>query len=280
MRTAQHEPIGSRIASYAILVAISLFLVLPLVWMVLVSFHQAKAPIPDINHLVPKEWHGENYLLVLFNPEVPVWRFALNSILVSGAIVLGQLLITSLAAFGFARLQFKGRDVLFALFLVAMMFAGTVTQIPVYMMVRGFGWLDTYAALIVPGISSSFAVFLLRQFFIQIPMELDEAARMDGASEWTVYRRVVLPLAKPALATAAAFSFFAVWTDFFWPLLCTNSMRMRTLEVGLSVFKNSYGQTDWALQMAAAVVTLLPLVVVFLVTQRAFVRGITLGAIK
>ncbi|MBX3112141.1 MAG: carbohydrate ABC transporter permease [Fimbriimonadaceae bacterium] len=276
----QREGLLSKVSAYVVLVAVALFLLMPLVWMVLVSFHPSNAPVPDFAHLWPKEFHGENYAQVVFNKELPVWRFALNSVTVTAAVVLGQLLVTSMAAFGFARLKFPGRDVLFALFLVAMMFAGTVTQIPVYLMVRGFGWLDTYAALIVPGLSSSFSVFMLRQFFVQIPMELDEAARMDGANEWTVYFRVVLPLAKPALATAAAFCFFAVWTDFFWPLLSTNSVRMRTLEVGLSVFKNSYGQQNWPLQMTAAVVALAPLVVVFLLTQKAFVRGLTVGSIK
>ncbi|MBS1708963.1 MAG: carbohydrate ABC transporter permease [Armatimonadetes bacterium] len=271
--------IGNGLA-YALLTAVGLFLILPLVWMVLVSFHPSKAAVPELKDLWPTAWHGENYATVLFNKELPVWRFAVNSVVVTACVVVGQLLVTSLAAYGFARLQFRGREFLFSLFLVSMMFAGTVTQIPVYLMVRNLGWLDSYAALIVPGLSSSFAVFMLRQFFVQIPMELDEAARMDGASEWTVYRRVVLPLARPALATAAAFSFFAVWTDFFWPLLSTNSMRMRTLEVGLSVFKNSYGVENWPLQMTAAVVTLVPLVVVFLLTQKTFVKGLTVGSIK
>lgn len=276
----RRESVASQVVAYVVLVAVALFLLMPLAWMVLVSFHPGKAPVPSFENLVPKQFHGENYATVVFNKELPVWRFAMNSVVVTAAVVVGQLLVTSLAAYGFARLKFPGRDFLFALFLVAMMFAGTVTQIPVYLMVRSFGWLDTYAALIVPGLSSSFSVFMLRQFFVQIPMELDEAARMDGATEWTVYRRVILPLARPALATAAAFCFFAVWTDFFWPLLSTNSVRMRTLEVGLSVFKNSYGQQNWPLQMTAAVVALVPLVVVFLVTQKAFVRGLTVGSIK
>jgi multiple sugar transport system permease protein len=195
-------------------------------------------------------------------------------------VMLAQLLITSLAAYGFARLRFKGRDVAFALFLGSMMFAGPVTQIPVYLLIRNFGWLDTYYALIVPGISSAFSVFLLRQFFMQIPFELDEAARIDGASEWKIYWRVIMPLSKAALATAGAFTFFGVWTDFFGPLIYTNSTEMRTLEVGLSVFKSSYGSTNWPLQMTAAVIVMLPLLVVFLFVQRYFTKGIMLGSIK
>jgi multiple sugar transport system permease protein len=168
----------------------------------------------------------------------------------------------------------------FVAFLLSMMFAGPVTQIPVYLMVRSFGWLDTYWALIVPGVSSAFSIFLLRQFFMQIPMELDEAARLDGAGEFRIYSRLVLPMSKAALATAGVFTFIGVWTDFFWPLLATDSLHMRTLEVGLSVFKNSYGGTNWPLQMTAAVVVMVPILVVFLLLQRHFVKGITMGSIK
>lgn len=269
-----------RVLTLLVLVGLAVFLIAPFVWMVLVSLHPAKAPIPDYAELIPKSPQWKNYALVLWNPEVPVDRFLANSILVSAAVVLGQLLFCSMAAYGLARIRFRGHQVVFALFLASMMFAGVVTQIPVYLLMREFGWLDTYAALIVPGLSSSFNVFLLRQFMVGIPFELDEAAHIDGASHWQIYRNVILPLSKPALATAATFTFFAVWTDFFWPLLATNSMRMRTLEVGLSIFKNSYGTTNWPLQMAAAVVTLLPMAVAFLVAQKYFVRGIQMSGIK
>jgi multiple sugar transport system permease protein len=213
-------------------------------------------------------------------PDIPVLRFALNSVIVTVVSVVGQLIVCSLAAFGFARLRFRGRDALFNLFLGSMMFAGPVTQIPVYLMVRSFGWLDTYAALIVPALSSAFNIFLLRQAFMQVPKELDEAARIDGATDLLIYAKVVVPMSKAAMATAGAFSFFAIWTDFFWPLLATNRMEMRTLEVGLSVFQNSYGSTNWPLQMTAAVIVMAPLLVLFLILQRFFVRGVSLGSIK
>jgi multiple sugar transport system permease protein len=252
----------------------------PFVWMVLFSLHPSKSPIPPIAEIVPKDAHWDNYRFVLFNDFLPVSRFFLNSVIVTLAVVIGQLFVSSLAAYGFARLRFKGRDALFTLFLLSLMFAGPVMQLPVYLIARSAGWLDTYWELIVPGLSSAFNVFLLRQFMLAIPRELDEAARMDGAGEFYVYRKVVLPLSKTALATAGAFTFFAVWTDFFWPLLATNSIEMRTLEVGLSVFKNSYGATNWPYQMTAAVIVMAPLLAVFLLTQRFFVKGITLGSIK
>lgn len=280
-----------RFLSYALLTSIALFLVAPFLFMALVSLHESRAPIPEldkthvvnglsVSQLIPQQPQWSNYPFILFMPELPVWRFFLNSVIVAVCVVLGQLLVCSLAAYGFARLKFWGREGLFSLFLLSIMFTGVVTQIPVYLMVRSFGWLDSFAALIVPGLSSSFNIFLLRQFFAQIPFELDEAARMDGATDLLIWWKVLMPLAKPALATAAAFTFIGAWNDFFWPLLATNSVEMRTLEVGLSVFKNSYGSTNWPLQMTAAVIVMIPTALVFLLAQKQFVRGITMGSLK
>jgi len=269
-----------KILSYVVLLALAIFLIAPFVWMLLISLHPPKTPIPPLTEIIPQDAAWSNYTFVLFHPNLPVARFFFNSVFVSICVVLGQLLMTSMAAYGFARLRFKGKELIFALFLGSMMFAGPVTQIPVYLFLKELGWLDTYWALIIPGISSAFSIFLLRQFFMQIPRELDEAARMDGASDFLIYWRVVLPLSRAALATAAAFTFIGVWTDFFNPLIYTNTTEMRTLEVGLSIFKNSYGGTNWPLQMTAAVIVMLPLLVVFLAAQRYFVKGITLGSIK
>lgn len=281
------------ILSYVAMLALAVVLIGPMVWMVCISLKPPKSPIPPLNETLPitrttpnpdagyrLDAHWENYDTVLNNPTLPVRRFFYNTTLVTVSIVILQLLITSLAAYGLSRLRWRGRETVFWLFLGSMMFAGTVTQIPVYLMLRSFGWLDTYLALIVPGISSAFAVFLLRQFFLQIPMELDEAARIDGAGDWTIYTRIILPLSKAALATAGAFAFFGAWRDFMGPLIYTNSTEMRTLEVGLSVFKNSYGGSNWPLQMAAAMITMAPLLIVFFFVQRYFTRGIMLGSIK
>ncbi|MFN8220311.1 MAG: carbohydrate ABC transporter permease [Fimbriimonadales bacterium] len=272
--------------SYLLLIALALFLVAPFAWMVMVSLHPPQTPIPPLSEIVPRGPDGafapnwKNYSIVLFNENLPVSRFFLNTVFVTCSVVGLQLLVTSMAGYAFARLRFKGKELVFALFLGSLMFAGPVTQIPVYLMIRGLGWLDTYWALIVPGVSSAFNVFLFRQFFQQIPAELDEAARIDGAGDWLIYRRVILPLSKAALATAGAFTFFGVWTDFFGPLIYTNSTEMRTLEVGLSVFKSSYGSTNWPLQMTAAVIVMAPLLVVFLFAQRYFVKGVVIGSIK
>jgi multiple sugar transport system permease protein len=259
---------------------IGLFVAAPFVLMVLISLREPSTSLPQFSELIPEQAHWENYSQVLFMPEIPVLRFLFNSLLVTSVIVICQLFICSLAAYAFARMVFRGRNQLFLLVLMTMMFAGTVTQLPVFLMMRSVNWLDTYWALIIPGISSSFNIFLLRQFFLQIPKSMDEAARLDGASDWRICWSVVVPTSKAALATAGAFTFFAVWTDFFWPLLAVSSIRMRTLEVGLSIFKNSYGGTNWPLQMTAAVIVLLPLVIVFLAAQKFFVRGVTMGSVK
>ncbi|MBS1721987.1 MAG: carbohydrate ABC transporter permease [Armatimonadetes bacterium] len=269
-----------RAAKLAVASVLAILLMAPFVWMLLVSLHESRSSIPVLRDLWPKEAHWENYRFVLLHPDVPVFRFLLNSLVVAGAVVAGQLLVCSMAAYGFARLRFRGREFLFSLFLGSMMFAGTVTQIPTFLLVRQLHWLDTYWALIVPGIGSAFGVFLLRQFFLQIPLEIDEAARIDGAGEWKVYWKVILPMSRAALATLGAFAFIATWTDFFWPLIATSSQDMRTLEVGLSIFKNSYNGQNWPLQMTAAVVTLVPVLAVFLLLQRHFVKGVTIGSIK
>ncbi len=278
---SQRPHLGKSIATWILLVGIALFTIAPFVWMVLVSLHPNRSPIPPLSEIVPKSPAWSNYTLVLFQqPVLPVFRFFLNSLFVTSAVVIGQLFVSSLAAFGFSRIHFRGRETLFYLFLGSMMFSGPATVLPVYLLMRQAGWLDSYLALIVPGLSSAFSVFLFRQAFFGIPMELDEAARMDGASEFLIYRRIVAPLSKAAFATAGAFGFFAVWTDFFWPMLSTSRTEMRTLEVGLSVFKNSFGSTNWPLQMTAAVIVMAPLLAVFLFTQRYFVKGISIGSIK
>lgn len=270
-----------RLLSYAAMIGLAVFLMAPFVWMVLVSLQPNRSPIPTLDHLIPKSAAWSNYSLVLFGqPNLPVMRFFLNSAIVTSSVVLGQLFVSSLAAYGFARMQFAGRNLIFYCFLGSLMFAGPVTQLPVYLLIRSLGWLDSYTALIVPGISSAFSVFLLRQAFMAVPMELDEAARLDGAGDFRIYLKIVMPLSGAALATSAAFSFFAVWTDFFWPLLSTSSSSMRTMEVGLSVFKTSYGSTNWPLEMTATVLVMIPLLVAFLFSQRYFTKGIMIGSIK
>ncbi|MCH7700442.1 MAG: carbohydrate ABC transporter permease [Planctomycetes bacterium] len=271
------------IVAYAALLLIAGITVVPLVWMVFTSLHPSNAQVPTMTTLFrPDGWHFENYVYVLTFGELPVWRFAINSCLVTAGVVFLQLVVCSLAGYGFARMSFRGRDGLFVAFLLTMMIPAQVLIVPLFMLVQRLGWLDTYLGLIVPYpyLSTAFGTFLLRQFFITIPMSLDDAARLDGCGDWGIFRYVILPLSKPALATVAAFAFIWTWTDFYWPMLATSSVNMRTLEVGLSVFKDAYGTTRWPLQMAAAVIVLIPVLIFFLIMQRFFVRGVVVSGIK
>lgn len=209
----------------------------------------------------------------------PFGRFFLNSIIVALASVMGQILFCSMAGYAFARLKFFGRDRIFSLYLATMMIPAIVTIIPAFLIITQFGWMNTYWALFTPTLSSVWGIFLLRQFFQTIPRDIEDAARVDGASEFTIFYRIVLPLSKPALATLAIFAFMGSWKDFLWPLIVTNRTDMRTVEIGIANFSSLY-QTDWPHQMAAAVVVMVPIVIVFIVAQKYFIRGITLTGLK
>ncbi|HOW17896.1 MAG TPA: carbohydrate ABC transporter permease [Phycisphaerae bacterium] len=268
---------------YTLLVLVSLTTVAPLVWMLFTSFHPPLSPIPTLETLFrPKEWAFRNYWYVLTFAELPVARFALNSIVVTAAVVALQLTLCSLAAYAFARLSFRGRDTLFFILMLTMMIPATVMIVPLFITVHRLGLLNSYLGLILPYpyLSTAFGTFLLRQFFMTIPRSLDEAARIDGASDLRILWHIILPASKPALATLAAFGFIWTWTDFYWPMLATSSVPMRTLEVGLSVFKDAYGTTNWPLQMTAAVIVMAPALLVFLALQRYFVKGVVMSGIK
>ena len=271
------------ILTYALLAVIALATVLPLVWMVFTSLHAPHAQVPTMATLFrPDGWHFENYAHVLTYGELPVWRFAVNSFVVTAGVVVFQLVLCSLAAFGFSRLNWRGRDTLFFVFLLTMMIPAQVLIVPLFTFVQKLGWLDTYWGLIIPYpyLSTAFGTFLLRQFFITLPQSLDDAARLDGCGDLRLFWHIILPSARPALATVAAFAFIWTWTDFYWPMLASSSTSMRTLEVGLSIFRDSYGGMQWSLQMAAAVIVLLPVLIFFLAMQRFFVRGVVLSGLK
>ena len=271
------------ICLYAVLALLAVATIAPLVWMVMTSLHPPLSPIPTPDRLFrPERWAFSNYAYVLSFPELSVVRFIVNSIVVTASVVLVQLVICSLAAYGFARMTFRGRDTLFVIFLLTMMIPATVIVVPLFLTVHKMGMLNTYAGLILPYpyLSTAFGTFLLRQFFMTIPQSLDEAARLDGASDLRIWWHIVMPSAKPALATLAAFGFIWAWTDFYWPMLATSTVDMRTLEVGLSIFKDAYGTTNWPLQMTAAVIVMAPALGFFLLLQRYFVKGVVLTGIK
>ncbi len=206
----------------------------------------------------------------------PFGRFYLNSIIVATCTTLLQILTASLAAFAFARLRFRGREAIFLLYLATLMIPFQVTMIPNFILIRYLRWYDTYQALILPASFSVFSTFLLRQYFLGLPLDLDEAARMDGANSWRIWSQIIMPLSGPVLATLAIFNFQGAWNDFLWPLIVTNSEAMRTIPIGLSSFQGQYS-TEWHLLMAGSVIALLPVLIIYTFGQNWFVRGITLS---
>jgi multiple sugar transport system permease protein len=202
-----------------------------------------------------------------------------NSLLVAVLTTLGQLLASSMAAYAFARMKFRGSGTLFLLYLATLMIPFQVTITPLFILMRHLGWINTYQGLILPGVFSAFGTFLLRQFFLTIPRELEEAAFIDGASHWTVYWRIILPLGKPALATLGVFSFMGSWNAFLWPLFVVRDLELMTLPVGLATLHGRW-LTQWNLVMAGTVITVLPMLAVYLLAQQYFVRGVVLSGIK
>ena len=266
--------IGSIVLQVGLLAG-SFFMVMPFPWMLSTSLKLPKEIFKYPPIWIPTEIAWSNYRDTL--TALPFDRFYLNSAIVSVSSTLIQVLAAALAAFAFARLRFKGRNPLFLLYLATLMIPFQVTMIPNFILIsRVLGWYNTYQALIFPTSFSAFSVFLLRQFFSSLPMELDEAARMDGASTLRIWWQIILPLSGPALAALSIFSFLGSWNSFLWPLVVTTSNEMRTIPVGLSAFQGEYN-TAWNLLMAGSVIALVPVLAVYMVGQNWFQRGITLS---
>ena len=249
----------------------------PFLWMVSTSLMNEFEVFQFPPRLLPARPVWSNYPNAL--TAAPFGRFFLNSAIMSFTIVIGHLLTASTAGYAFARLRFPGRDKVFILFLANLMVPVIVLLIPRFLLVNAVGWVDTYAGLIVTELVGVWGIFLMRQYFLSIPRDLEDAARIDGASEWQVFWKIALPLSKPALATVALFSFVETWKSFLWPLIVTRSMAMRPVEVGIAAFHGIYF-SNWPFQMAAAVTAVIPILILFLFTQRYFVQGIQLAGLK
>ncbi len=267
----------TKILSYVILSVMALSMLTPFLWMVGTSLMGELEVYQYPPKFIPEKilWNNYRDALTL----LPFGRFFLNTIIISTGAVLGQLVLCSMAAFAFSRLSFRGRDLIFAIYLGTMMIPGIVTMIPTYLIINSFGWINTYWAMITPAMNSVWGIFLLRQFFMTLPRDVEDAARMDGASDFTIYWKIILPLSKPALATLAIFSFMNVWKDFMWPLIVTTRMEMRPVEVGIAMFHTMHS-LHWPHQMAAAVTVMLPIIMIFFFAQRYFIKGIALTGIK
>jgi len=263
---------------YAILGATAVAVMLPYIWMVSTSL---KGPgeifaYPPI--WIPRAWRFQNYVEA-WNA-APFGRYFFNSAFVALAVTVGQLVTCSLAAFAFARIEFKGKNVMFALFLSTTMISTQVTLVPSYLVLKNLHWLDTYQALIVPFLANGFGVFMIRQYFMTIPRELEDAAKLDGCGRLRFLWQILLPLSKPVVASQALFAFMGNWNSYLWPLIVTTSEHMRTLQIGLRYFVSQEGGTQWGSFMAATVFVSFPIVVFYLFVQKSFVGGIATTGLK
>ncbi len=267
------QAILGRVLLHGLLILGGLLMLAPLAWMVSTSLKQPGQIFVYPPQWIPQPVVWQNYAKTV--SVMPFGRYYWNSTVTATAVTVLQLLTSSLAAFAFARLRFRGRDLLFLLYLATMMIPFPVTMIPNFVVMRLLGWIDTYKALILPPAFSAFSTFLMRQYFMSLPFELDDAARVDGASSLRIWWQIALPLSGPVLATLGIFTFLGQWNNFLWPLIVTNSDAMRTLPVGLAAFQGQY-RVEWHLLMAGSVIALAPILVVYLIGQKWFVRGITL----
>jgi multiple sugar transport system permease protein len=277
-RESRHRRMAFCRAAATVMLALGAVIVLiPLVWMLSTSL-KSDAEVMVNPSFIPRAWQFDNF--------VKAWRsgpfgtYLKNSVFITLTCLAGTLLSNSLVAYGFAKIRFKGRDVIFLGVLGTMMIPGMVTMIPTYVMFSGFGWIGTYLPLIVPAFgASAYYIFLLRQFFLTIPMAYNEAAKIEGASELNIFARIVLPMSKPIITTIAVFEFNAKWNDYFNPMLYLDNESMYTLQLGLRSFRGTAG-VEWQKFMAASLLVLLPTVVVYACLQKYIIQGVAAGGIK
>ena len=272
---------GGRTTQFAlqsVLTVAAVLALFPFIWMLVVSIKPPAEVFQAIPSLIPQAPTLSNYITALTT--APLLRFLLNGLVVCSLVLLGQLLVVVPAGYAFARLEFRYREPLFALVLAALVVPGYVTAIPNFMLLSKLGWLNTNAALTVPFLASAFGIFLFRQFFWQLPREIEEAARIDGCGTFGVIRHVVLPLSRPALASFAVFSVVAHWNDFFWPLIVMRDVDRLTPPAGIAFFALSDGGANWGVVMAAATIVMLPLLIGFLLARKQFIASIAMTGVK
>ena len=274
----QRNKIFPALTGHFLLILLSLLFVAPFAFMVSTSLKEEKQVFSETIQWIPHPIVWANYPTALAS--FPFWIYLKNTLIICTGTVVGTLLSAALPAYGFSRLRWRGRDALFLLMIATIMLPAQVTQLPVFLIFRTLGWTGTFLPLIVPAFfGNAFSIFLLRQFFLTIPQELSDAARIDGCSEWGIFWRILLPLSRPALATVALFSFMGAWTDFQGPLIYVHDESQYTLAIGLSSFLGRHGG-QWNLLMAASAVVTLPLIVVFFLAQRTFIQGISVTGMK
>jgi len=266
------------VASHTLAILVAVLFLLPLFWMISSSLKPNYQVLEFPPRWLPDPIKWSNYPEAL--TYVPFGRYSLNTLFIAGMTIVGHVLSCTLVAYAFARLRAPGKDLLFVVLLATMMLPYPVTMIPIYIAFKTVGWVNTFLPLIVPAFfGSPFYIFLMRQFFLTLPPELEDAARVDGANTLQTLWYVILPISRPALATVAIFTFQAVWNDFLPPLIYLHDQSKYTVSLGLSFFRSSY-DVRWAYLMAASLVTMLPIVIVFFLAQRQFIKGIAVSGLK
>jgi len=266
-----------RLLLYLLLLVSCAIMLLPFFWMVTTSFKLESEVLRMPPQWFPKDWLWRNYVKA-WNV-APFGRYFFNSFFMAITTTIGEVITTILAAYAFAKMRFFGKNVLFAILLATLMIPGQMLLIPNYVTITRLGWFDRYEALIIPWLASVFGIFLLRQFFRSIPDELQDAARIDGCSRLRFLWQIVVPLSKPAIMTVALLKFLGSWNAFLWVLIMTNSNKMRTVPVGLTLFSSEVG-TAYEQLMAASVLAIIPVLILFFFTQKQFIQGVARTGIK
>ena len=267
-----------KIVFFVILALLAMVWICPIVWAVFTSFKSNDEIISSDVHLLPQPWSLENYAeIAQDNEQTPVLRWFVNSIIIAAGQTLLVLVVVSLAAYGYTRLKFKGRDLIFNCLLATMMFPSILNLIPNYKIVDTLGWTNTFLAVIVPGAAGVYNIFLVRQFVVAIPHELDEAAIVDGANEWQVFRYVILPLIRPALTVVALFTFAGAWNDFLWPSIVMTDVETMPITPGLQLLQGQY-LTYPGVAAAGALLALVPMLIMYLFAQKYFMQAMALNS--
>ena len=262
---------------YLILIVLAATMIVPFIWMISTSLKSREFLLVMPPEFLPKNPTLDSYKRLM--ELLPFGRMILNSFIVAIAVTIGQLISGSMAAYVFARIEFKGKNLLFLIYLATLMIPSQVTIVPLFIVMRYLGWVNTYQAMVLPMVFTAFGTFLLRQSFLTIPKDLEEAAVIDGANHWHIFWKVILPVSKPSLATLAVFGFMQAWNAYLWPLFIINKEKLMTLPVGLALLHGRY-VTEWNLVMAGAVVTIIPMLIVYIFAQKYFVQGVVNTGIK
>lgn len=268
-----------RILGYLCLILIALSMLYPFFAMINLSFVPNGEIFNQGGKLLYTPLSLENYSNVF--EKIPLWKYFVNSLFVALVTTLGQVIFSALAGYAFARLKFRFRNLLFLIVLITMLVPPQVNIIPLFFLMRQLNWINTYQALILPGLFGGFGIFMMRQYFLGLPKDLEESARIDGCNLFETFFKIALPLAMPAIATLAIFTFVTTWNSFMWPLIVTNTEAMRTLPVGLAIFKGSFREiTLWGDLLACSVICTLPVVSVFFIGKKYFINDILQGGVK